>query len=75
MSELSALVIGATGGTGQHILKHILASKDFSRVGEYGRRVTQDVGEGKAKLEQKVIDFEKLGEYGLKEGRWDSTLR
>lgn len=71
MSGLSALIIGATGGTGQHVLKEILASKDFTRVGEYGRRVTQDVGEGKGKLEQKIIDFEKLGESGLKEGRWD----
>ncbi|KLO18044.1 hypothetical protein SCHPADRAFT_993847 [Schizopora paradoxa] len=71
MSELSALVLGATGGTGQHVLKEVLASKDFTRVGEYGRRVTQDIVEGQAKLEQKVIDFEKLGESGLKEGRWD----
>ncbi len=46
-------------------------SKDYTRVGEYGRRVTQDIAEGKEKLEQKVINFEKLEEAGLKDGKWD----
>lgn len=71
MSGKSALIIGATGGTGQHVLKQLLASKDFTRVGEYGRRVTQNITEGKEKLEQKTIDFEKLEEADLKEGKWD----
>lgn len=71
MSGKSALLIGATGATGQHVLKQLLASKDFTRVGEYGRRVTENITEGKEKLEQKTIDFEKLESAGLKEGKWD----
>ena len=30
-----------------------------------------DITTGKDKLEQKVIDFEKIQEYGLKQGNWD----
>ncbi len=71
MSGKSALIIGATGATGQHVLKQLLVSKDYTRVGEFGRRVTQDITEGKEKLEQKVINFEKLEEAGLKDGKWD----
>ncbi|KAH8110714.1 hypothetical protein DFH11DRAFT_1708326 [Phellopilus nigrolimitatus] len=70
----SALLIGATGAVGKHVLRELLASSEFVRVGEAGRRVTPleqlgaDVG---AKLEQRTINFEKLEEAGLKEGRWD----
>lgn len=75
MSTKSALIIGATGATGKHLLKELLASNDYSRVGEYGRRVTPADQLGGAstgsKLEQKVVDFEKIGEAGLKEGKWD----
>ncbi|KAJ3514151.1 hypothetical protein NLJ89_g2529 [Agrocybe chaxingu] len=69
----SALIIGATGATGKHLLANLLASPHFSRVGEYGRRVTptDQIPVGQDKLEQKVIDFEKLGESGLKQGKWD----
>jgi hypothetical protein len=39
----------------------------------YFRRVTPEdkLGPGKEKLQQKVIDFEKLNEAGLKDGNWD----
>jgi hypothetical protein len=42
-------------------------------VGEYGRRVTEldHISSGKEKLEQKVVDFEKLEDAGLKAGKWD----
>ena len=30
-----------------------------------------DIKTGKDKLEQKVIDFEKIQDYGLKQGKWD----
>jgi len=42
-------------------------------VGEYGRRLTpaEHIINGKDKLEQKVIDFEKLQESDLKQGKWD----
>jgi len=73
MSGKSALIIGATGATGKHLLRDLLASKDFTRVGEYGRRVTpaEQLGGTQAKLEQKVIDFERVQDAGLKEGKWD----
>ena len=73
MSTKSALIIGATGQTGGHLLKELLASPHFSKVGEYGRRVTapESLAEGKEKLEQKTIDFENLSAAGLKEGKWD----
>ncbi|KAH7910060.1 hypothetical protein BJ138DRAFT_1153802 [Hygrophoropsis aurantiaca] len=70
----SALILGATGATGKHLLSQLLSSPHFSRVGEYGRRVSSLEGKEdaiKSKLEQKVIDFEKLGESGLKDGKWD----
>lgn len=69
----SALIIGATGQTGHHLLQSLLASPHFTRVGEYGRKVTSpsDIKIGKNKLEQKVVDFEKIQEYGLKQGKWD----
>lgn len=69
----SALIIGATGATGKHVLAEILASPSFSRVGEYGRRVTplEKITAGKEKLEQKTVDFEKIEEAGLASGNWD----
>ncbi|KAG7088837.1 hypothetical protein E1B28_012792 [Marasmius oreades] len=70
----TALIIGATGQTGGYLLKELLASPHFKRVHEYGRGVTQleTLSEGKEKLEQKIIDFEKLEEDGaLKGGKWD----
>ncbi|KAF8809519.1 hypothetical protein BYT27DRAFT_7337251 [Phlegmacium glaucopus] len=73
LSPRSALIVGATGQTGRHLLQSLLASPHFTRVGEYGRRVTspRDITAGKDKLEQKVIDFEKIQESGLKQGKWD----
>lgn len=72
-SARSALIIGATGQTGRNLLQSVLASPHFTRVGEYGRKVTSasDIKTGQDKLEQKVIDFEKLEESGLKQGKWD----
>ena len=73
LSPRSALIFGATGQTGRHLLQSLLASPHFTRVGEYGRKVTSpsDIKTGSDKLEQKVIDFEKIQEYGLKQGKWD----
>ncbi|KAG5641295.1 hypothetical protein DXG03_005559 [Asterophora parasitica] len=73
MSGKTALLLGATGAVGKKVLTELLRSPDFTKVAEYGRRVT-DVGAittGKDKLVQKTIDFEKLGESGLKDGKWD----
>ncbi|KAF8999365.1 hypothetical protein BDZ89DRAFT_1249909 [Hymenopellis radicata] len=73
MSAKTALIIGATGQVGSNVLRELLASSHYSKVGEYGRRLTDisSLGAGKEKLEQKNIDFEKLGESGLKDGKWD----
>lgn len=70
----TALIFGATGQTGQHLLRELIASPNFSRVCEAGRRVTpaeELSAHAKGKLEQKVIDFERLDEAGLRDGNWD----
>ncbi|KAH8827493.1 hypothetical protein DL96DRAFT_1251589 [Flagelloscypha sp. PMI_526] len=73
--EKTALLIGATGRTGRRLLPLLLASNSgFAKVAEYGRRVTpkdQLPVESLSRLEQKVIDFEKISESGLKDGKWD----
>ncbi|THH16165.1 hypothetical protein EW146_g4425 [Bondarzewia mesenterica] len=73
-SGQSALLIGATGATGKHLLRELLASPHFTRVGEAGRRVTppeQLPSGADGKLEQKVVDFEKIDQAGLRDGKWD----
>ncbi|KAF8639098.1 hypothetical protein AX17_001741 [Amanita inopinata Kibby_2008] len=69
----TALIFGATGQVGQQVLRELLSSSHFTRVGEYGRRVTsaEAITTGKEKLEQKAIDFEKVDQAGLKDGKWD----
>lgn len=61
----SVLLLGATGGTGRYVLTELLSASHFTKVGEYGRRTTaleQIPAENAGKLEQKVIDFENLGD-------------
>jgi oxidoreductase len=75
----SALIVGATGATGKHLLRHLLSTPEYTSVGEYGRRVTSvdDIFTGKDKLEQHQIDFDKLGEtddQGLKAKHWDTVF-
>ncbi|KAG2143780.1 uncharacterized protein EDB93DRAFT_1154730 [Suillus bovinus] len=69
----TALILGATGAVGKNLLRELLASDQWSKVGEYGRRVTPeaDLPQNRGKLEQKTLDFENLQEAGLKDGRWD----
>ena len=70
----TALIIGATGNIGRHLLKDLLNSPDYIRIGEYGRNVTAAeklVGLNTGKLEQKRINFDKIEEAGLKDGKWD----
>ncbi|KAI0058869.1 NAD(P)-binding protein [Artomyces pyxidatus] len=64
----TALIIGATGQVGQHLLRELLASSHFTRVTEAGRRVTPAnklPSAATSKLEQVVIDFENT--EGLKQ--------
>ncbi|KAF8887338.1 hypothetical protein BD779DRAFT_1527568 [Infundibulicybe gibba] len=69
----TALLLGATGQTGQKILSELLRSPDFSLVGEFGRSLTkaESLPENKSKLEQRAIDFEKLEQAGLGDKKWD----
>jgi oxidoreductase len=67
----SALLLGATGATGKKLLGELLANHEWTRVGEYGRRVSALPASTTGKLEQKAIDFENLDAAGLKDGRWD----
>ncbi|KIY46729.1 hypothetical protein FISHEDRAFT_46667 [Fistulina hepatica ATCC 64428] len=69
----TALILGSTGQVGQHLLKELLASPHYNKVGEFGRRVTslEILSTGNEKLEQHKINFDKLDESGLKDGYWD----
>lgn len=75
---MSALTIGATGAVGRHILSLLLGSKDFTKVAEYGRRVTPQTELASQvpsnKLEQKTINFEKIAEEGLQDGKFDVVV-
>jgi oxidoreductase len=73
------LIVGATGAVGKHVLRELLVNPEFTRVAEYGRRVTppSDLAPQNppGKLEQKTVDFEKIGEdKALKEGKFDVVL-
>lgn len=71
--ERSALIVGATGQVGRHLLRELLASPTYTRVAEYGRRVTplDDLpAEHRAKLVQKTVDFEHLDDAAWKEGQF-----
>ncbi|KAG8844346.1 Protein fmp52, mitochondrial [Tulasnella sp. 330] len=75
----SALVVGATGSVGQRVLRYLLRGSSYSRIGEYGRYLSDKrelALEGISRtalrrLEQKIIDFETLqdGEWTIEE--WD----
>ena len=70
----SALILGATGAVGKNLLRELLDSSHFTRVGEFGRRTTALDTDGlnnKEKLVQKVVDFEKLREAGFTDEKWD----
>jgi oxidoreductase len=67
----TALLLGATGQVGQNILRELLSSPHFTKIGEFGRKVTDISGEPQSKLVQKTIDFEKLEDAGLGKEKWD----
>jgi uncharacterized protein YbjT (DUF2867 family) len=59
-SERTAILLGATGLVGGHCLELLLEDDAYGRVIAPGRRKT---GREHAKLEEHVIDFERLEEY------------
>jgi uncharacterized protein YbjT (DUF2867 family) len=54
-TQRTALVVGATGLVGSHLLRHVLADRRFGRVVVFGRRPT---GVSHAKLIEHIVDFE-----------------
>ncbi|KAJ2821783.1 Oxidoreductase htatip2 [Coemansia furcata] len=54
----SALVIGGTGEVGREVVKHLMASDAFDKVGVFARRPIEYTGPNAEKLVQKPIDFE-----------------
>lgn len=78
MANRSALILGATGAVGRHLLTELLASSEFSQVTEIGRRVTTfqegDQVLKNEKLRQKVVDLEKIEQEGLADGNFDTVF-
>jgi len=73
----TALIIGATGQVGQHVLLELLRSPTYTTVAEYGRRVTpldKLPSEHTAKLVQKTVDFDKLNDDEWKSLKADTVL-
>ena len=60
MEKLNAIVIGATGATGQEIVSQLLEDNDFDSVSIFVRK---DPNINHRKLKTNVIDFSKLEEY------------
>lgn len=60
-----ALVLGASGLVGGHLLERLLADATWDRVDVLGRR---PLGREHPKLVERVIDFERLAEVGAGSG-------
>jgi uncharacterized protein YbjT (DUF2867 family) len=58
----NALIAGATGLVGKHLLSMLLNSKDYKKVYVLSRR---PLGEEHPKLEEVIIDFDRLPEQEL----------
>lgn len=56
----TALLVGASGLVGGHCLELLLDDEDYEKVVTLGRR---DIGVNHIKLEQHLIDFDRLSEY------------
>lgn len=56
-SGITAVVAGATGLVGRHLLEALAADSGIARVLAFGRRSPDD---GTAKVEARVVDFERL---------------
>ncbi|KAF8328229.1 uncharacterized protein EI90DRAFT_2998225 [Cantharellus anzutake] len=75
----SALIVGGTGAVGRQVLKELLANPQILRVSEYGRRVTSSVDlpstiNPPGKLTQRVVNFDKIQEEGLRDGKFDLVV-
>lgn len=70
----SALVLGATGAVGKHILSGLLASPEYTRVGEFGRRVTAFDNPPEKLIQRKISDFDKVEEVEDIKDSWDVVI-
>jgi uncharacterized protein YbjT (DUF2867 family) len=60
MENKTALVIGATGATGKELVKQLLENENYSKVKIF---VRSKIDLSNAKLEQHVVDFDKISEW------------
>ncbi|CAJ0932397.1 unnamed protein product, partial [Mesorhabditis belari] len=60
--SLSAFIVGASGAVGKRLVQVLSKDNNFSRIVLLGRR-TLELEEPSQKVEQRVIDFEKLDEH------------
>lgn len=61
MSGLTALVLGGSGEVGKQLVKELVGNSSFSRVLLVTRR-DLDVAKTSDKVEQRMVDFDKLEE-------------
>jgi uncharacterized protein YbjT (DUF2867 family) len=59
-ADRSALLVGATGLVGSHLLRRLLAHPDYARVTVWLRR---EIALQHPKLVQLIVDFERLQQY------------
>jgi uncharacterized protein YbjT (DUF2867 family) len=68
MNELTALVIGATGLTGNLVLQELLKDGNFKTVRVLARRKVNIIH---PKLEQEIVNFNDMEDYTIKFGEGD----
>ncbi len=56
-NNMKAIVIGATGSTGEFLVDELLADQDYTQVTIFVRRAT---GKQNPKLVEHIIDFSKI---------------
>jgi len=61
-AKLAAFVLGATGEVGREVVNVLAANEAFSRVVIIGRRALELNGEKFSKVENTIVDFDKLDE-------------
>lgn len=62
-SSLSALVFGGTGEVGKELVAALLESEAFSKVRVAVRKKTKESDEPGSKLEELVVNYDKLEDY------------
>jgi uncharacterized protein YbjT (DUF2867 family) len=68
MNDLTAVIIGASGLTGNLVLEELLRDNDFKTVRILVRRTVKIIH---PKLEQEIVNFNNLDEYTKKFGEGD----